>query len=165
MPTPPPTQAPVDITQPEARPFRDIVADMEADELAHPWLYRWYRLRRRVLDACDVPWHYRRFRNTVIRGRRGYGPHDSWNADSYLATVMAGVLRQLRDTTDSYPHGLDPDQWSAALTRWADDLEAYPKHYGECLDSECMDSAHGEYKARFETAMAELAEWWPALWD
>lgn len=101
------------------------------------WLRDW-------LQWLSYAWVYD-VRDYWLRARYGWAPTDTWSLDHYLATVMAGTLRHLADTTSGAPCGYpdlnatiddDPtpdfdawkrdfDAWKRDLTRWADVCDNY----------------------------------------
>jgi hypothetical protein len=100
------------------------------------------------------------------RGQRGFADSDVWSLDVYLAKLIAGSVKVLRDNL----HGCPPELCSETET-WADDGV---KAWAAILDeiSVGFDSYTGpdgdraeERTPEFERALELLNKWWGHLWD
>lgn len=93
------------------------------------------------------------------RATQGYSTKDTWSFDEYLAKVIAGGVKELRDRNFGYPRGLDQDEWKAILTDIVDGFELYTKHqytYKEIPDKD---------QAKIDEAWHLLQEYFSGLWD
>ena len=100
-----------------------IASDKSLEELFKPlphWkyaLYFPYRLWYRIVDSWD---------NTIAffqRGKRGYADKDVWNFDYYLAKVILGGLKLLKETHSGYPTKLTDEKWDKILTEMIEGFE------------------------------------------
>jgi len=103
--------------------FADAVAIW--DETRKPW--RWYNwvwwwTRYGIWSRLsELRW---RIPNTIGRMRRGWGYADTWGFSDYLARVICGGLKHLKENKHGYAATLDPvtgkqdydeKRWDAAL--------------------------------------------------
>ena len=78
--------------------IEDMFAELERELSARPW-YTTARHRASRIKRLPrwVRWKLKQPRHFVQRGRRGYAGPDAWGGDRYLAQVIAGVVRGVRD--------------------------------------------------------------------
>lgn len=154
-------------------PLEQVRAEQEARHqrhLARPALvrraidaHRW--IRRTMYNAWSPrPWLrlYWRWQ----RSCRGWSDRDVWSLDRYLAQVVAGSVRQLRDVAHSYPVDMTPQEWEQALTRIIEPLEIYAadRFYPDESINALAAREDKEYRDVVE-AMHELASVFGSLWD
>lgn len=150
---------------------------------------------RRLLVWLFAPtewrWRRRRFVGFFVRGWRGWADHDCWGVDTYLAGVMAGMLRRL---ADHHHHGVPPAflpdvgacpnyDADAAWTAWLRDKATWLEWYHRDEDGVSDDrgwirpdltdtekalriNAHVEKMRSFhEDVMPDLGRHFGSLWD
>lgn len=154
-------------------PLEQIRADQEARRMRHemrPAQIRWvidgcWWARRTVRDAWSPrPWNRLWWR--WQRSRRGWSDRDMWSLDRYLAGVIAGSLRCLRDTGHGYPIEMTEDEWEQTLTDIIEPLETYVADRFDPDESiyELGVRETEEYQNAVE-AMHKLASVFGSLWD
>jgi hypothetical protein len=105
------------------------------------------------------------------RATRGWSDADVWSLDSYLARVIAGSCRRLRDTTIGYPTEIydrsgkavdgTPELWRSTMARIIDGMELVAVE-----DEEDIPEDHWEsHKKRKRDALLLLAYNFGSLWD
>lgn len=61
----------------------------------------------------------------IQRGMRGYADCDVWDFDEYIARVLVGGLKKLKEDSYSYPASVEsPEAWAAALETMIEGFEA-----------------------------------------
>jgi hypothetical protein len=136
----------------------------------------WWWLQKQPTPGFGL----RAMRSFWQRGRRGWATSDVWNMSSYLARVIADMLKNLReegggwtctDEESKYAH-LDctPDEWTQLLLR----MEFGFRYYLYQEELECADpwwnleTATERARLRQEVLKQStdlLGHWWEALWD
>ena len=112
------------------------------------WSWRWWLC---VLDGRS--WRLQ-FQAYYHRATRGWSEVDAWNADLYLAEVIAGMCRWLADNSHGYPQNETPESWRQKLLAIADGFTA--------PDDICeWDEWDGPPAATWEALRAAF----PHLWD
>ncbi len=109
------------------------------------------------------------------RGRYGWARQDTWSLDNYLARVFAGSLKQLADKSWGHPTDSTADAWETSLRRWSKAFEDYYDWTENARDlayNPYDDEQRAAMKSRWEeihnnvkTAMTEMSERYPNLWD
>lgn len=98
----------------------------------------------------------------IQRGKRGYADCDVWSLDWYLLGWLPKAIRQLRDTTHSYPtSGITPREWGKVLTKMANGLESGYKlgeEYG-------LEQKVKKLKKEFNEGFKLFQKWFWNLWD
>jgi hypothetical protein len=96
---------------------------------------------------------------------RGHAPIPEWTysdrleMDAALARIIASAIHHFRTQEFySHPEDLDPDRWNAVLREIEEGFRAYVDEVGYPYMS-------AESTAKFESAMALFAEYFPALWN
>lgn len=82
---------------------------------------------------------FRNLKYVWQRAIKGYCDQDVWNLDSFYATLFENSLRELKNTTHSYPMGLSSvEEWKKILEEMAylfhacqEDNEVYENKYWE----------------------------------
>jgi|TARA_Y100000310_G_C20601248_1_gene773165 hypothetical protein len=115
-----------------------------------------YALLRFLKNIADIPREIKWFWQ---RGRRGYSDCDVWGFDTYLAKVIPGGLRALRDLENSHPALIPPKEWMAILTNIADEIERANKQYEEGVSFTKKD------QKRLTLAFWKLGKHFFHLWD
>jgi hypothetical protein len=131
-----------------------------------PW--RW--LSRRCWNKYHIPPNPKYFYQRLTRG---WCDADVWNFDGYLARVIAGGCRRLRDTTYGYPmevynrkgklvgEGDEDAAWRTMLARIIDGMELFEAEVNEDIPREHWES----HKKRKLDALLLLAYNFEGLWD
>ena len=87
------------------------------DDLRYGCIRRYSKIK---LLFMEVKWF-------IQRGKRGYADCDVWGFDFYLAKVIRGGCKQLKNSTHSAPtrlsRHLPAGQWDIAVKRWDRILE------------------------------------------
>lgn len=125
------------------------------------WRYRWPY----ALEVAYGRFHNRRprpiFRARMMwqRARRGWSIEDSWSFDYYMADVIAGGVRSIRERGISHPGELTPERWDEILLEIEQGMAAARRiQLGE-------DTDWNKDLAQFRKAMDHLKEWWFGIWD
>ena len=72
--------------------------------------YKWYYIHKNLGDL------YRNIKYFWQRGKRGYSDCDCWNIEYFLCDIMPEMIKQLRETTCSYPNKLSGlKEWKKIL--------------------------------------------------
>lgn len=123
-------------------------------------------LEEKVLWPLERAWDWirdipRKIKFFIQRGKRGYSDRDVWNLHHYLSDVIAGSVRQLRDTTMSYPMGTTSNEWSKTLTKMANGFEAGEKS----LDLSYQKRKRERLTKEFVKALTLFCTRFFDLWD
>jgi hypothetical protein len=68
--------------------------------------------------------YWRWISNFCHRGFYGYSKEDYWNGESYLESVMYGIIKDLRENHIGYPSNLSEESWNSILDEIIEGLEA-----------------------------------------
>lgn len=114
------------------------------------------KLRRKIKDMRrKVQWSYQRV-------TRGYSDLDSWNLNSFVAGVVAGVVKQMRENGFGYPADLTEDEWQDILLKIEDGFRAatdlYEMNYDGRKEADALE-------ATFREGMDLFSKWFHSLWD
>jgi len=85
---------------------------------------------------------------------------DSWSADYTLAQVIHPVLVQLKNTTNSYPSTLEPEEWDTILDKMIASFGRYVTQ--EYWDSDMWSE---EENKEFQEGINLFAKYYRDLWD
>lgn len=98
------------------------------------------------------------FRSMMMwqRARRGWSVEDTWSFDCYLAKVIAGGVRSIRERSIGYPGELTPERWEEILLEIEQGMDAAIR---------LMDDWDAHDKELFDLAMKHLHHWFFGLWD
>jgi len=91
------------------------------------------------------------------RAERGFSDADCWSLDHYLATIIAGALRQLRKASAGYPADLTKERWDAILAKMTRGFEAVDQHLFDPGLTE-------EEQRQFRRSMQLFRRWFFDLW-
>ncbi|WP_369149070.1 hypothetical protein [Streptomyces sp. R44] len=135
-----------------------LVAEAEQWRRDHPWLSRWYGLRRRTGKAWR--WLKRQPRHRWERARRGFSYMDAWGFDLYIAGVIADACDHLRKVRHGRPVDMTEAEWDAYL-----DSVAGPLHrYGDGDPDATYDEDAAAYTDAV-AAMHRFADKFGSFWD
>src|SRR5258707_987108 len=81
-------------------------------KFSRKWFESWARLPKQLVKH----WYQ--------RARRGYSVFDMWNADAYLADVIAGSAEWFFHHASGHPSNLSEDEWSDVLLSIRDGFAA-----------------------------------------
>jgi len=83
----------------------------------HPvWRFWWHWVNPNT--------YWRTIKYFCQRGYRGYASCDHWDMDSYLESVMLGMIHDLKKYKHGYPGNLSVEKWDSILQEIIDGLEA-----------------------------------------
>jgi hypothetical protein len=136
-----------------------------------PYRFRiWTRFQNWIHNRIGIP---PKPKYLWQRMTRGWSDADVWNFDGYLARVIAGGCRRLRDTTYGYPmevynrkgklvgEGDQDAAWRTMLARIIDGMELFEVEVNEDIPREHWES----HKKRKLDALLLLAYNFEGLWD
>jgi hypothetical protein len=66
--------------------------------------------------------YYRAVKYFCQRGYRGYADCDSWDADSYLESVILGVIKNLKENSHGYPMSMADYKMDEELPEGVEDM-------------------------------------------
>ena len=107
----------------------EIFAEVKQWHDEHPWLSRYYRLRRWVRNGVHTAKRQPRIWWQHIR--QGYSYRDLWSFDTYIAGVIGRATEELKGAYGC-PSDMSEEEWMATLARISEPLLAYSK--GKFLD-------------------------------
>ena len=100
--------------------------------------------------------------NTIAffqRGKRGFADKDVWGFDYYLAEVIAGGLKLLRENHGGHPLGLTDEKWNSILDEIIEGFEAR----NNCESYEEFLSIEADKK--LNKSLELFAKYFQDLWD
>ncbi len=119
-----------------------------------------------------IKWHFRfsHLKWFIQRGRRGWADCDVWSFDTYLASVIAGGVKHLKEIEHGHPADITRERWHEILNDiifafealkdqpfvppvWEPRFEPYPFSMPEDLYD------------RIKRGQALFAEYFQGLWD
>lgn len=142
------------------------MTDMYSNKnLVFKFPYGWRTIRGIWGNIKYIP---RMFKWAFQRMIQGYCDADVWEFDTYLANVIVGGLRQLAETTHSYPFAFpDGDAWKNYLNRIADRVDAATSD--DPIDLPCdMHECATEVEHRkmlIKSSFTDLSRFFFDLWD
>jgi hypothetical protein len=95
----------------------------------------------------------------VQRARRGWSDGDAWNFCDYIAEVIEGAVRELRQQEHGHPGGITMDEWLTILGKIEDGFKAYREWNADPANDQL------NLQPKYEEGMALFAKWHPHLWD
>jgi hypothetical protein len=102
---------------------------------------------------------------SMQRARRGFSDEDVWSFDAYLAGVLAGGLKALRDNLHGCPPELcsdDDETWAdEGVKRWQAILDEMIVGFAQWAD----ENTDRERTPEVERSLELLVKWWGHLWD
>lgn len=111
-------------------------------------------------------WPQQNWKARRLRGKQGWTNSDVWNADSYLAEIIAGMLEHLADIDHGHPmeYSDNPGGWP----EWLRETAALFRRYVERWDYE-GEGSHSDHMEAADAAAQEgldrLKDKWGSLWD
>lgn len=136
----------------------EILAEIEAFAHKHPWLMRWYRLKRFLSVRNFVLWIKKATIYNYQRSQRGFSTYDAVSLDTYLAKVIVDSVTHLKMTTYGCPADTAQAIWHKELQTIIDGFQAY-------LDYESATDQQRDMKmAVFNKGMGVFARRFPNLW-
>lgn len=113
-----------------------------------------------VCPACvgQPPKDYRQWQQ---RAQHGFSDEDVWSFNTYLAGVLAGGLKVLRDNL----HGCPPELCSEDDETWADEGV---ERWRAILDQMIVGFSQEDQlnpTPELERSLELLVKWWDHLWD
>lgn len=127
------------------------------------WKKVWNRARYTVRSWADFPYHIKRIKWFVQRGKRGYADCDWWCLHSYLIDIILPMLKQLRTKNMGYPgfgQASTPEKWEALLGEMIEGFEIAKK----IDDLDNIDEIDADQKL-FRKKMVVFNRWFFHLWD
>ena len=125
----------------------------------------WWRVVDSTLSFFDFPYHIKRVRWFIQRGRRGYADCDWWEMDSYLTRIILPMLKRLRNESMGYPgygQASTPEKWKSLLDEMIECFEIAQRIDG--WDYDLYNDSLADIKL-FEKKMKVFTRWFFALWD
>lgn len=110
----------------------------------------WHSLKNASLNTIGIIkdfWH---------RGKRGYAHSDCWNLDTYIAEVLAGGIKDIKETTIGYPFESSEEEWSQILEELAAGFEYYYKNK--------FDDDNYAITKKINKTLILFSEWFQSLW-
>lgn len=86
----------------------------------------WFAVRRRVLSIIDFPYHTKRVKWFIQRGKRGYADCDWWNMNYYLVGIIIPMLNDLKKNKHGYPcngHFRKPNEVCNCDEKWSEHID------------------------------------------
>ena len=114
-------------------------------------------IRRRKKQVKERKEQDKKDRKT--RGKKGYCTRDTFGFDTYLAGVIAGGVKELRDRQFGVPSNIEEEEWNTILDKIALGFAKY------AVDSDGGMHFGYEKEPEFIEAMQLFQEYFPALWD
>jgi len=100
------------------------------------------------------------------RAKRGYADSDVWDFDYYLGTVLAGGLKQLAETTNSYPCSFKSGkEWKKLLKEMAKAFQGVIDYEDTGWEKDKDFTQRKKVYKNQEKALKNLVKIFPALWD
>lgn len=128
----------------------------------------WLGIKCWVYRALDFPYHIRRIRWFVQRGKRGYADCDWWNMDSYLVSIILPMLKRMKADEIGYPgHGKasTPEKWGTLLDEMIEGFTIAQKIADADYPPEQFIELLAQDKKVFEKKMKVFIKWFFHLWD
>lgn len=135
--------------------FHEILERIEKERKEHPVREFKYKCQRGVKNVKRVPFHAKCF---IERGKKGYSIEDVWGFDTYLANVIAGGTKRLREINHGHPTDLTNEEWLKILDEISNAFVKYNKEMDE-VELYAKENLAGT------GAWGLLQEWFPDLWD
>ena len=144
-----------------------------------PWYVRAYWRVQSFVRSIVKGEYYRAVKNRVLRAKRGYGPHDWFDLNDYIAEWLPSALRELAggygyplrihdyDGAVIYEHDDEGDDgpriWAETLERMAQGFEAFTilSDVGWMRETE----AERELERIHDEGMQLFARNYSCLWD
>lgn len=118
----------------------------------------------KVKEFFDIPFHLRKIKWFIQRGRRGWSDKDLWGFDSYLTKVISGGLRQLAviscgcpsDFYDEKKKGDECIKWKKVLLDIAEGFESKQK----LTDDDIIDYSEADALYNEKDPLGNINEAW-----
>lgn len=103
------------------------------------------------------------------RINNGFSVYDAWNGDNYLAWVIIGICKSLKNG-HGYPAALDDrdgwDTWMSILDEMIDGFEAHNEEVWDIdADIETNRAALAAQKVKVDRALELFGKYFTGLWD
>lgn len=135
----------------------EIFAEVKQWHDEHPWLSRYYRLRRWVRNGVHTA--KRQPRIWWQRIRQGYSYHDLWSFDTYIAGVIGRATEDLK-SAHGYPPDMSEEEWMATLDRISKPLLAYSEGKFVTLEVEQARAMYDEAREAMHLFAVHLGGMW-----
>lgn len=93
----------------------------------------------------------------IQRIKRGWSDEDCWAVDDHLATIIAGMTKQLKETSHGHPDEMTDEQWVKILQTISEGFQVYTDSIYDGLDETKIK--------KFDKAMELFTKYFSHLWD
>jgi hypothetical protein len=173
----------------DKRYFKDAEKEMEVmfGKPASKWEYYKYQIKNAYDYVCEIPYKIKVF---YLRGKYGYTYYDAFSGHTYLAKVIAGILRQIQKNSFGWPAGMGmngesvpyyddiptPEAWIEKLNYLASIFEEWVKfdnseddlhndYFDNKIDCETFYKLEEEKRKHLISEMSTVFKYWGSLWD
>lgn len=115
-------------------------------------------LRRWAYEYSPRRW----CRKWFERARKGWSVEDTFDFDGYLAGVIAGGVRSLREYQHGHPEGVTFEEWGEILEEI---VTGFTIHANDAVLMAGSAENQAALEAKYERAKRLFAYWFGHLWD
>ena len=128
----------------------------------------WLGMKCQVYRAFDFPYHTKRIKWFIQRGRRGYADCDWWDMDAYLIGIILPMLKRLKADNMGYPgygQASTPEKWDALLDEMVEGFTIAQKIMDDNYPLEQFIELQAQDRKLFEKKAKIFIKWFFHLWD
>jgi len=84
-------------------------------------------IRRKIIGVFDIPYHLKRIKWFIQRGKRGWADCDWWSMNYHLVGIIVPMLKTLKEKSMTYPGckgASTPEEWNTVLDTMIEGFEA-----------------------------------------
>ena len=153
----------------QEEPIWVSLKDFEARWRNTPRIKReWFAIKGKIRRMLDFPYHIKRIRWFVQRGRRGYADCDWWAMDFFLVGIILPMLKRMKADEIGYPgygKASTPEKWDALLDEMIEGFTVAQKIIDGDYPPEQFLELLAQDKKVFEKKAKVFIKWFFHLWD
>lgn len=124
-----------------------------------------------------IAWPFRVIKDVILRAKYGFCPRDTWNLDTYLATVLQNSLIWFSKNHHGYPGTMTNEEYEEKLAQMIEYTKEYLADYDDYFAPDTRDTEDYEALMKYYREMRKkkedsidagfklLRELFETLWD